>query len=62
MGEQQNVIRHPDHSGPCDWCGTQRKVLYRYEGFKGLFCNQKCWLAFHDMTRDDFDYIEMRRV
>lgn len=50
-----NPYSHEEHSreslghpGECDWCGQERKNLYKFDDTKGWFCNKGCWRSFHE--------------
>jgi len=32
----------------CDWCGSEPRTLFKYDGTDGWFCNKDCWDAYHN--------------
>lgn len=63
MGAPNNLSREMAHiiPGTCSWCGRFRARLYRYGGYSRAFCNVECFGYYHDVRREDYDYIEPRR-
>lgn len=40
-------VTNADGRLSCDWCGQRPRVLFRYNGRKGLFCNKDCYESYH---------------
>jgi hypothetical protein len=56
-----DVVRQACGPGTCNWCGRQRRTVFRYghspDGgrggwFKGFFCSKSCCESYHDRKLD----------
>jgi len=36
----------PGKGQTCAWCGDTRRVFFRYNDSREVFCNRGCWLTY----------------
>lgn len=40
-------VNNNDKKLTCDWCGNNKKVLFKYNNDKHIFCNKDCFKNYH---------------